>query len=87
MRSHSYVVHSSHNNNKHPTQHKSINKIILNNKYINMVKYGDIVDGDLNENEYSDSECSKSSIDETEDVEVQTNQYVRKCNLASDSSV
>jgi hypothetical protein len=27
-------------------------------------------DGDLNENEYSDSECSKSSIDETEDDEV-----------------
>ena len=82
MRSHSYVVNSSHNNNKHPTQHKSINKIILNNKYINMVKYGDIVDGDLTEYEYSDSECSESSVDETEEDDIQTNQYIRKCNMA-----
>ena len=82
MRTHSYVVNSSHNNNKHPTQHKSINKIILNDKYINMVKYGDIVDGDLTEYEYSDSECSDSSVDETEEDEIQTNHYINRCNMA-----
>jgi hypothetical protein len=47
-----------------------------------MVKYGDIVDGDLTEYEYSDSEDSDSSVDETEDDEIQTNQYIRKCNMA-----
>ena len=34
MRSHSYVVNKSHNNNNHPIQHKSINKIILNIKLV-----------------------------------------------------
>ena len=82
MRSHSYVVNSSPNNNKHPTQHKSINKIIINQKYVNMVKYGDIVDGDLTEYECSDSENSDSSVDETEDDEMQTTQYIHKCNMA-----
>ena len=47
-----------------------------------MIKYGDIVDGDLTEYEYSDSEDSDSSVDETEDDEIQTNQYIRKCNMA-----
>ena len=47
-----------------------------------MVKYGDIVDGDLTEYEYSDSENSDSSVDEAEDDDVQTTQYIRKCHVA-----
>ena len=37
---------------------------------------------DLTEYEYSDSECSESSIDENEEDDEQTNQYIRKCNMA-----